>query len=113
MLEDLQFQNKKNIQDISPLVFFQSQKMPIIQLTGKGLGKIADPEEKYEIGKVSNNHGQSAYMVVEKNSKEPVCEKHWNNDLQTLNVYIGSLKSPTQSKCVGCGMLNKCNQNAE
>jgi len=82
--------------------------MPIIKLTGQGLDKIADPEKKYEIGQITNSRGQNAFMVVEKETMKPVCANHWNNDLETLTVYIQSLKSPNQSKCIGCGMLEKC-----
>jgi hypothetical protein len=81
--------------------------MPVIKLIGKGLNKTADPEKKYEIGQITNKQGDTVYMVVEKETGKPVCAEHWNNDLETLVVYIQSLKNPKQSKCVGCGMLEK------
>jgi len=83
--------------------------MPQLELIGSGLPENVDPKQKYAYGKISNNQGQERYLIVDKLTKEPVCQNHWNNDLDTLKIYIQSLNSPNQRKCVGCGMLEKCN----
>lgn len=82
--------------------------MPQLELIGVGLDKKIDPNKKYEIAKITNKFNQSRYFVVEKSTMTPVCANHWNNDLGTVTTYIQSLKSSTQSKCVGCGMANEC-----
>jgi hypothetical protein len=84
------------------------REMPEIELIEKNLPKRADPKQTHAYAKVQNKLGQERYFIVDKITKTPVCGTHWNNDLNTLECYISSLESHEQSKCVGCGMLEKC-----